>query len=186
MALITLKQVRVQHRDDSLPPESRPNLWLIILALLGVTGTFIYAAFLVGPNTPFYAQLTYRINRRQLEETAAAYGLSVPDISDYGLDPFPINYITSTLAWDNDPDYRTQTVYREDVEAVVRGAQSRRDGTRTLFEQTARLWYNDTQARMSTRASRTKSRARRRTLTHKENTHESEIKTRPGLGKTGR
>ncbi len=100
-------------------------LWIVILMLLGVLGTSIYAFIPVRPNTPAYFRKYYHINRRQLEETAAAYGLSVAEISDYGPEPFPINYVKFTLEWEDNPDYRTQTVSRKEVEAVIRDVQSR-------------------------------------------------------------
>jgi hypothetical protein len=77
--------------------------------------------------------------RRAIENLAQIHGLESEDIATYEKGLFPVNYIEHALGWAWDqPEH--PTIYRRDVESVVKGYVSRCDwmDTSTLY-----LFYSD-------------------------------------------
>jgi hypothetical protein len=81
-----------------------------------------YSIYYTGANQPAFQAL--------LDE----FGMTAADISQFGTGPFPINYFMDELDWDP-VSTQNPTVYRHEVEAVVRGfiATCERTNTRTLY-----------------------------------------------------
>lgn len=85
-----------------------------------------------------YFEYYFGVDRKAVNGVAEAYGVSLESFSAYGESgPFPINYIRNELKWDQHP---RPTVYRADINDVVRGYTSRCEVSDT---QTLYLFYSD-------------------------------------------
>ena len=87
----------------------------------------------------------YGTSKEELEAVGGVYGVELDDFSDYGPQPFPINYISHALGRDR-PE--PPTVYRSDIDSIVKGYVSRCElsDTSTIY-----LFYSD---RLSPKSSR--------------------------------
>jgi hypothetical protein len=93
----------------------------------------------VEDNSFAYFKRYYGVDKEAVMEVAQAYAVKPEDIAKYGTQAFPISYIGHALGWVwGQPEH--PTIYRRDVEAVVKGYVSRCDwiDTSTLY-----LFYSD-------------------------------------------
>ena len=118
---------------------------IFAIITLGILGgcllcimTFIQTIMPVEPNSLMAFKRYYGVNEDAVAEVSAVYGIPVEDFPKYGLRPFPANYIKHTLGWDLERAERP-IVYRQEIEALVKGYVSRCDSE----QNTIYLFYSD-------------------------------------------
>ena len=101
---------------------SRRRLILIVGGLIiGVITLYCVLMLVPEPaNSAFYFFRVHGVGMDTVTQLSQVYGVDIRDISTYGDDPFPVNYIKYRLGWKNEKAARP-TIYRRDVEAVVKG-----------------------------------------------------------------
>jgi len=120
------------HRDAKIA--------LGILALVFTVACLlpcILTSLPVEDNSVGYFRTYYGTSKEDLEAVGRAYGVELDDFSDYGPQPFPINYIVHALGQDQPEPPK---VSRADVNSVVTGYVSKCElsDTNTIY-----LFYSD-------------------------------------------
>ena len=94
---------------------------LVLALVLPLVYCVIYVCVFAQVDNSFASfRVHHGAKRRDVTALADLYGVSPKDFTQFGLGPFPVNYIEHTLGL-AEPASRRPTVYRREVESIVRG-----------------------------------------------------------------